>query len=191
MRNKRSIFIILILFTLVTGTACRLSLPNFLRRVNLPEVDLPADIIPEDNQAPIEPAPDNQAPDEQNAPVDPGSYQPPVLWGEPTWYQEDDVAYVVFSVQNPNSQVAFEYVEMTVYLYDANGQEVDYQPVYIPLLFPNETIGHFTSLYLADDAAPVASVEISQPEGELVTDLIVNQPFTIDKLLFFVEHLHQ
>lgn len=100
------------------------------------------------------------------------------------WYQEDGVVYLAFYFENPNADILFEDIDYTIYLYDADGNEIQADASYIRYLFPASTFGISDSVYLEDENAVVDSISIEWTYTSGAAEGFDN-PFTVEGVVYW------
>jgi uncharacterized protein YcfL len=97
------------------------------------------------------------------------------------WVQEGKTVFVSFFFENPNTDLIFEDVTYTVYLYDASGEEIDSDSSTMRWVFPEQTIGIVFNFYLPDEDITVDSVSVewemedSHPPDDFTNPLAIEE----------------
>ncbi|MBG0787320.1 MAG: hypothetical protein H0S79_19695 [Anaerolineaceae bacterium] len=107
-----------------------------------------------------------------------------VMLDEDFWTQEDGSVYLAFYFQNPNVDILFEDIDYTIYLYDADGNEVQTYDSFLRYLFPQETFGLSEIVYLDDETVTVDSIEIEWTYLSGAAEDFVN-PFTAEDITYW------
>jgi len=101
------------------------------------------------------------------------------------WIQEDSYVYVAFLYENESRDILYEDVMFSISLFDESGKLLYDEYINTPWLFPEQTVGMFSSVWLEVDMSPVASVtatfsyENTTEPGELV------HPFTTEGIVYW------
>lgn len=156
MFKKRIMIALLVIFPLVVGPACRFTASDpTATPVATTEAVLeePATTATE---APTE------APTLQITPSAESTSGPQdlILLNKSLWAQQDTTVFVSFFFENPNRELLFEDVNYTVYLYDANGDEIDNDTSTVRWIFPGQTFGIVFTFHLSDESVTVDSVHV-------------------------------
>lgn len=182
MFKKRLIILSFIIFPLVVGTACLVSLPFGSKDTPEPEiiVEPTEEVIQE-----ITEEPEVEMPEETEIPVDPVFFQEPKLLDKSLWVQEDTDVFVSFFLENPNSNVIIEGLEYTVYLYDASGTEIESDYNFLRWMFPNQAVGIVTTFYLSDESVTVDKVDIKWEYDDTISPEGFTDPFTWSNAVYW------
>ncbi len=177
MLKKKLIFAMIVIFPLLVGLACRFSPKSDPTATPTMEeaVKVPTEAIV---QAPTE----EQV--QETAAVAPGETQDLVLLDQNFWAQDGSNVVVAFFFENPNYDTTFEDVDYTVHLYDASGNELLSDSNSIRWIFPNQTFGIASTLYLDDENQTVGSISVDWEYGTDSTGGLTN-PFTINNAIFW------
>ncbi|MBG0784308.1 MAG: hypothetical protein H0S79_04330 [Anaerolineaceae bacterium] len=178
MQKKRLVFAFFLIFPLIVGLAC-----NFTGKdpeptqtpvvITAPATEEPAEVVTK------------AATEEETAPVVTGEFQDLMMLDNGVWFQDGASVFASFFFRNPNGDLVFEDVGYSVYLYDANGDEIgnDYSNVH--WIFPGQTFGIVFNLYLDDENALVDSVNVDwEYDSTFAADGFTN-PFTTSNLVYW------
>ena len=171
MKKKWLKLSLLLVLPLAVGLACQITNP-LSRFFNQPTEEL-TEIIPmeEATEAVVtEPAS--------------GEEQDLVMAEKDFWYQEDGIVYLAFYFENLNADILFEDIDYTIFLYDANGAEIQTDAAYIRYLFPASTFGVSHTVYLEDETAVVDSISIEWTYISGAAEGFVN-PFTAQDVTYW------
>lgn len=97
--------------------------------------------------------------------------------------QQGTTASYAFTLQNPNTGVAFNEISFDVFLQDAAGAVVAEDSGFVTSLLPGQTLGLGGSVTVAEGVT-VAAADIQLSEGTAVTTTGTKN-FTVDKVLYF------
>jgi len=172
MLKKHLIIALFVLFPLVVGLAC---LSSSKTPTEAPEEEVI--IGPTAEEIPVI--------EEETEPVDTGDPQDLVLLDKSLWVQEDTTVFVSFFFENPNTDVLFEDVEYTVYLYDANGDEIDSDYSTVRWIFPEQTFGIVFNFYLSDENITVDSATVDWEYEDTSSPNGFTYPFTTTEAIFW------
>ena len=182
MKKKWLKITILVILPLVVGMACQLTAP-ISRIFNKATEEELVDIGPAETDVIVtEPV----GAEEINDTLEPvtGEEQDLVMQGEDFWIQQETSVYLAFYFYNPNSEILFEDIEYTIYLYDAAGAELTNYTSDLRYLFPQETFGFSEIVYLDDETAVVDSVEIEWTYLSGAVEDFTN-PFTVENVTYW------
>ena len=178
MQKKRLFFVFFLIFPLIVGLACSFTGKD-----------------PEPTQTPVvitAPATEETtevvteaATEEETAPVVTGEFQDLMMLDNGVWFQDGASVFASFFFRNPNGDLVFEDVGYSVYLYDANGDEIGNDYSNIHWIFPGQTFGIVFNLYLDDENALVDSVNMDwEYDSTFAADGFTN-PFTTSNLVYW------
>jgi hypothetical protein len=131
---KKTFIIMLVLFPLVVGLACRFS----------SSPDPTATATEEPVVVVTEPIPEPTQPPPTQPPVQEEPTQPPkdlVVLEKSNWIQEESTVFVGYLIENPSSDILYEDVEFTIRIFGSAGNLIDTSYTYIPWFYPNTTTG--------------------------------------------------
>jgi len=166
MVKKRVLITLFVLFPLIVGLAC-------LGSAREPTEE--AIVIPTEETEEIIEESTEEAEEETE---EPGEFQDLIMLDKSFWIQEDTTVFVSFFFENPNSGILFEDVEYTVYLYDANGDEIDSDYSTVRWIFPEQTFGIVFNFYLSDESITVDSATVDWEYDEASSPNGFTYPFT-------------
>jgi hypothetical protein len=185
MLKKRLLIVLFVIFPLLVGLACLGSQPD---PTATPTEEPTEEITEEPTEEPTEEAtkepteepteeateePTEEATEEQ--PAGDAGGDDLVMLEKSLWLQEEDTVFVAFFFENPTDQV-FEDMEYTVYLWDANDEEIESDSSSIRWIFPNQTFGIAFNFYL-DEGVTVSSASVDwEHESTFAPDGFTN-PF--------------
>jgi hypothetical protein len=101
------------------------------------------------------------------------------------WVQEDQMVFVSFFFENPNTDLIFEDIEYTVYLFDANGHEIDSDTSTVRWIFPEQTFGIVFNFYLSDETITIDSVSVDWEVEDTFSANGFTYPFSVDEATFW------
>ena len=183
MKKKWLKLSLLLVLPLAVGLACQITNP-LSRFFNQPTEEL-TEIIPmeEATEAVVTEPAATEALMETLEPAS-GEEQDLVMAEKDFWYQEDGIVYLAFYFENPNADILFEDIDYTIFLYDANGAEIQTDTSYIRYLFPASTFGVSHTVYLEDETAVVDSISIEWTYISGAAEGFVN-PFTAQDVTYW------
>jgi hypothetical protein len=176
---------LLLILPLMVGMACVATdaISSIFNRASDELTDIvPTDIIDIPETVITEPVPTEELV-ETLEPVD-GEEQDLRMLEKDFWYQEEGAVYLAFYFENPNADILFEEIEYTVFLYDANGAEIQTDSAYIRYLFPASTFGVSDIVYLDDETALVDSISIEWTYVSGAAEGFSN-PFTAEDVMYW------
>ena len=182
MKKKWFKLTFLLILPLIIGLACQISNP-LSRILNKPTEEELVDVTTEEPVVVVTEPVNGEAINETLMPST-GEELDLVMLDEDFWIQQDSSVYIAFYFQNPNSDLLFEDIDYTIYLYDANGNEIQTYDSYLRYLFPQETFGLSEIIYLDDETATVDSVEIEWTYLSGAVEDFYN-PFTADDVTYW------
>ena len=183
MKKKWLKLSLLLVLPLAVGLACQITNP-LSRFFNQPTEEL-TEITPmeEATDAVVTEPAATEALMETLEPAS-GEEQDLVMAEKDFWYQEDGIVYLAFYFENPNADILFEDIDYTIFLYDANGAEIQTDAAYIRYLFPASTFGVSHTVYLEDETAVVDSISIEWTYISGAAEGFVN-PFTAQDVTYW------
>ena len=199
MQNRKLIFISIIILVLTTSLAC---LGFGSRSINEDDISEIVEGIAEEVVDIAEEVEEEILSDEEEGDTPPaevteeaesdstGGFQELVMLDNNIWIQEETTVFISFFFENPNSDLIFEDVDYTVYLYDANGNEIGSDYSFVRWIFPNQTFGIVFNYYLSEDDPAVDSVTIDwEYDGTIEPDGFT-YPFSIDDTVFWPDEYY-
>lgn len=177
MLKKKLIIASFIIFPLLVGLACRFSPRRDPTATPTMEeaVQVKTEVV---FQAPTE----EQV--QETAVVMPGVTQDLVLLDQEFWAQDGDLVVVVFFFENPNNDVTFEDVDYTVHLFDASGSELQSDNSTVRWIYPNQTLGITSTVYLDDENQTVNSISVDWEYSTGSAD-IQTYPFSTSSAVYW------
>ncbi len=175
MLKKRIIIALFVLFPLVVGLAC---LGSGSQETEEPEEEEVV-VLTEATEEEVAEEP-TQEPEEES-----GEPQDLLLLDNSLWFQEDTTVFVSFFFENPNADILFEDVEYTVYLYDADGDEIDSDYSTVRWIFPSQIFGIVFNFYLADEDILVDAVTVDWEYDDASSPDGFTYPFGSNEALFW------
>jgi hypothetical protein len=176
---KKSFIILLILFPMVVGLACRFtSSPD----PTATPAEKPAAVETQAVVATTEIAPTRRVVEVEPSP-EPSSGL--VVLEKSAWIKEGNMVFTGFLIENPVSDLLYENVEFTTRLFGPSGNLIDSSYSYVPWFYPNTTRGVAGSFYLADENVLVDSVDIVWTFSNASSPGGFSDPFTTENLIFW------
>jgi hypothetical protein len=202
-KNRLTLAAVMI-FVLVTGLACFCSVPDGLTSIfedltgEVVETPL-LELVEETLEAPIEeptaepteePVAEPTAEPtleviEETPPATTGEFEDLILLDNSLWVQEEDKVYIYVILENPNSDVIFEDVEIFFTLFDAAGEEIESNSSYVRSIFPGQGFGGVQTIYLDDENSTVDSVLVEWGDLETSEPNARSNPLTVDSAQFW------
>jgi hypothetical protein len=188
MNKKRLLIVLFAIFPLVVGLACLGSKPDPTATPTEEVVIEPTEEATEETTEEVVPT---EEPTEEAAPTEESGGGEStgtdlVMLEKNKWIydEESNVVFVAFFFENPTEMV-YEDVEYTVYLVDADGNEVDNQSASIRYIFPQQVFGIAFNFYLDDEAPLVDSASVDWEYDDRYIDEDLTNPFSTDSILFW------
>jgi len=176
---KKTFFILLIIFPLVVGLACRFTAkpaepkeeidtqPTATEQVEQPAVSAPTRSIGKQ---------DTQDEPEVDAKELRKVKQSPI-------FEDDSIAYVSFLFENPASDILYEDVEFTAEAFGPRGELIDSSYESVALFYPESTFGFTATFWLSEDDTNIDSVEINWTYRRTSPANPSDNPFSTEKLV--------
>jgi hypothetical protein len=184
MPKKSLIMIAFVIFPLVVGLACLSSAPDPTATPE-PVVETEEAVVeaPTSTSAPV--IVEEDEPVEEPMPPAGGVVEGLETMGKSLWFQDGPFVFVAFLFENPSADVLYEDVGFTISLFDENGDLVDEDYQVAPWIFPNQTVGIVSNIWLAMDLIVIDRVGVNWTYSETVSpDAFVN-PFTTDSIVYW------
>lgn len=187
MHNKRLILALIIVLVLTTSMAC---LSFGTKSIDTEEIgqiiediaeEVEEQISSDEEEGVISPAEVT----EETGSSDTGAFQELILLDKSAWIQDETTVFISFFFENPNPDLIFEDVDYTVYLYDANGNEIGNDYSFVRWIFPNQTFGIVFNYYLSEDDPEVVSVSIEWEYDDTFEPDGFTYPFTVDDTVYW------
>lgn len=180
---KKNIIIIMILFPLIVGLACRFtSSPD----PTATPTDEPVVVI--ETEPVIEPtlaAPTLMSVQEEPTAQSITVPKDLVILEKSTWIQEGSTVFVGYLIENPSSDIIYENVEFTIRILGSAGNTIDTSYAYVNWFFPNTTNGIVATFWISDESVMVNSTDVSWTfTGTSVPGALEN-PFLTDSLIYW------
>ncbi len=185
MIKKRLLIALFVIFPLVVGLACLGGKPD--PTATPTEEPTEAVVTEEPTEEPTEevteePTEVTEEPTEATGST--GEAQDLVMLEKSLWLQEEDDVFVAFFFENPNSDLIFEDVEYTVYLWDENDAEIDSSSSSIRWIFPNQVFG-ITFTFWLDEGVTVSSASVDwEIDDSFAPDGFTN-PFAAEGITYW------
>ena len=178
MRKKHNFIVLFMLFPLVVGLACRFTAkePTPTQASQVIVVTATPEPATVSTEEPVE---------EVTEPIDNSVPQDLVMLDNGQWFQEGADVFTSFFFENPNSDLIFEDVEYTVYLYDADGNEIDSDYSTIRWIFPGQTFGIVFNFYLDDESTLIDSVNVDWTYDSTTPSNGLYNPFTVSNNIYW------
>ena len=112
-------------------------------------------------------------------------FQELILLDDITWIQNENTIFTAFFLENPNTDLIFEDVGYTIYLFDASGNEISSSIYSVRWIFPSQTIGIVVNSFLSDDDPAVNSVSIEWEFRDIFKPDGFTYPFTVDDTIYW------
>jgi hypothetical protein len=177
MVKKRLLTALFVVFPLIVGLACRFS----------PQKDPTAtptmeETIQDQTETVTQAATEGRTTETET--VSSGETQELKLLDKFFWMRDGLDVFVAFFFENVNIDITFEDVDYTLHLLDASGNELQSESDSVRWIFPSQTLGIVSMLYLDDENQIVDSVSIDWEYGTSSTDGL-SYPFSIDDTIFW------
>ncbi len=188
MFKKGLIITAFILFPLVIGLACSLSQPDPTATPvpTATEVVMAEQTEPTEEVITQEPTlPPTEESERELNPLNSSDAQGLVLLDQSLWAQKEGVVFVSFFIENPNEDLVFEDTEYTIYLYDANGNEIDSDYSNIRYLYPQQAFGITHYFYLSDESVTVDSVDVDWTHEKTFSSEGFTNPMTSKEVTYW------
>ncbi|MDY6874120.1 MAG: FxLYD domain-containing protein [Chloroflexota bacterium] len=134
-----------------------------------------------------------EAPTEDTQPTDAATEETPaetealqdlVLLDQNYWVQDGENVFTVFFFENPNTSQIISDLNYTIYLYDADGAQIQSDSDNVLWIYPGQKMGITAIFTLANESVAVGSVSIDWTyDWEAADD--VRFPFTVEKTHFW------
>ncbi len=119
-----------------------------------------------------------------STPAEPEEIQDLVLLEKNYWVQDGADVFTVFFFQNPNASQIVSDLNYTIFLYDADGAQIQSDSDNVLWIYPGQTMGITAVFSLADGSVTVGSVSI-----DWVYDMEAANgaqfPFTVERAVFW------
>ena len=186
MPKKSIIFFAFIIFPLVIGLACRFTSRPDPTATPRPVIET-EEVAVEVATATPTPEPIEEEEEQPEEPMTPavGVVEGLEMLEKSLWMQDGSFVFVAFLFENSSSETLYEDVDFTISLFDENGDLIDEDYHIMPYIFPNQTVGIVSNIWLPMDIILVDRVEVdwsysgSTSPGELV------DPFTTDSIVYW------
>jgi hypothetical protein len=120
----------------------------------------------------------------EETPVETEALQDLVLLDENYWVQDGADVFTVFFFENPNTGQIISDLNYTIFLYDADGAQIQSGSDNVLWIYPEQKMGITAVFTLADESVTVGSVSIDWTyDWEAANS--VKFPFTVDSTLFW------
>jgi hypothetical protein len=176
MIKRRLIIALLILFPLVVGIAC-------LGSAGKPTEETRVTLSPEAAEETVEETAETV--EEESESIAAETPKELIMLEKSLWVQEEKTVFVSFFFQNPNTDLIYEDVEYTVYLYNANGDEIDNDNSFVRWIFPEQTFGIVFNFYLSEEDIIVNSVSVEWEYRDTRSPNGFTTPFTVEEATFW------
>ncbi len=181
MIKRRLTIAVLIIFLLVMATGCRGSagMPLGEEVATIPQKTAEGTPNVQGEETPAEATTDTAA--------EPGDEGPQklVMLEKSLWVQEDKTVFVSSFFKNPNSDLIFEDVTITVNLITASGEEIDSDSSTVRWVFPEKTFGIVFIFYLSDEDITVDSVSVEWEMEDSISPDVFTNPLSIEEATFW------
>lgn len=180
---KKTIIIVMILFPLVAGLACRFtSSPDpTATPTEEPAVEITTEPVIEPSLAVPTRMSEQEEPTSQ--PVD--APKDLAILDNSAWTQDDSTVFVGYLVENPSSDILYEDVEFTIRIFGSAGNLIDTHYAFVPEFFPNTTQGIAATFFMSDESVSVASADISWTFTGTSSPGALETIFTTDNLNYW------
>ena len=180
---KKTIIILMILFPLVAGLACRFtSSPDpTATPTEEPAVEITTEPVIEPSLAVPTRMSEQEEPTSQ--PVD--APKDLVILDNSAWIQDDSTVFVGYLVENPSSDILYEDVEFTIQIFGSAGNLIDTQYAFVPAFYPNTTLGVSSTFFMSDESVSVASADINWTFTGTSSPDALETLFTTDNLNYW------
>ena len=188
MPKKSTILFAFIIFPLVIGLACRFTSRTDPTATPRPVVETAEEVaaLPTGTPTPepIEQIEEIEAEEETEEVLTPGFG---VVEGmdKSMWVQEDSYVYVAFLFENESSDMLYEDVMFSISLFDESDKLLYDEYLTTPWLFPEQTVGMFSSVWLEVDMSPVAKVTATFSYQEATAPGEMVNPFTSESIVYW------
>jgi hypothetical protein len=184
---KKTIIIIMILFPLIVGLACRFtSSPDpTATPTEDPAVVIATEPVVEPTLAvPTRMSEQEETQEEPTAqPVE--SPKDLVVLEKSTWIQEESTVFVGYLIENPSSDILYEDIEFTIRIFGSAGNLIDTSYAYLPWFYPNTTYGIASTFWISDESVMVNSADVSWTFTGTSSPVTSVKPFTTESLIYW------